>query len=186
MLLSRAASRLHGGNSTLTGSPPATPKRKPNLSASGYHPPPSLPSGRGHHLAPSDAHHILNHEDLLKVLWALTAGSAVDALGWSHEAWQTVYHAPRGQQLLREILVLYATGETGREATDLINCCLAIPLRKDATGEGLRPIAIPSAFRKVYARVFVAKFCPQLREAAGPHQFAAMTRDGARSILLVP
>ena len=48
--------------------------------------------------------------------------------------------------------------------------------------DGLRPIAIPSAFRKVYARVFVSRFRPQLRAAAGPHQFGAMTPDGARGV----
>ena len=137
---------------------------------------------RGHYLAPSDAQHILNHADILKASQTLAAGAAVDALGWSHEAWQTTYRTPRGQQLFRELLILYATGETGREATDLINCSLAIPLYKDVTGESLRPIAIPSVFRKVYARIFVTRFRPQLRDAAGPHQFAAMTRDGARGI----
>ena len=137
---------------------------------------------RGHYLAPSDARHILSQDALLKATRTLTQASAIDALGWSHEAWQTAYRGPKGQQLLRELLVLYATGEVGKEATDLINCCLAIPLYKDTAGEGLRPIAIPSVFRKVYARVFVSKFRPQLREAAGPHQFGAMSPDGARGI----
>ena len=93
-----------------------------------------------------------------------------------------VYKLPKGQQLLHEILVLYAIGEAGKEATDLVNCCLAILLYKDARADGLRPSAVPTIFRKAYARVFVAKFRSQLCEAVGAHQFAAMSRDGARNI----
>ena len=149
-------------------------------------PAPNFPTERrGHHMSLSDAQHILAPDSLLKAARALPQGSALDALGWSHEAWLCTYRTPRGRQLLRELLVLYATGEAGREATELINCCLAVPLHKDSEGVGLRPIAIPTVFRKTYAKVFVAKFRSELQDAAGPHQFSAMSRDGARNIASV-
>ena len=91
---------------------------------------------------------------------------------------------PHGRQLQRELLTLYATGELGRKATDLLNSSLAIPLKKNTPGTSLRPIAVPTAFRKVYARVCVMKFRTELKEASGPFQYAAMQADGCRNIAL--
>ena len=106
--------------------------------------------------------------------------STTDALGWTHETMQALYRQPHGQKLLLELQVLYATRALGREATDIFNSCLAIPLKKSRDGTSLRPIAIPTVFRKGFARICVAKFCPELQETAGPHQYAAMCADGGR------
>ena len=138
----------------------------------------------GHHMTPADAHDLLSADRLLKATRTLPHGSATDVLGWTHETWQMVHKQPHGQQLHREILTLYATGELGREATDLINSSLAIPLKKNTPGTSLRPIAVPTAFRKVYARVCVMRFRAELKEASGPFQHAAMQADGCRSIAL--
>ena len=133
-------------------------------------------------MTPADAQDLLSPERLLKATQALPHGSATDALGWTHETWQMVHKLPHGRRLQRELLVLYSTGELGREATDLVNSSLAIPLRKNTAGTSLRPIAVPSAFRKVYARSCVARFRPDLHEASGPYQYAAMRADGCRHI----
>ena len=95
--------------------------------------------------------------------------------------WQLVHRLPHGQKLQRELLTLYATGELGREAADLVNSFLTIPLKRNAAGTSLRPIAMPTASRKVYARATVARFRTELQEASGPFQYAAM-RAGCRSI----
>ena len=146
-------------------------------------PAPAFPTERrGHCMTPADAQDLLSPDRLLKATQALPHGSATDVLGWTHETWQMVHKLPHGRRLQRELLVLYATGELGREATDLINSSLAIPLRKNTAGTSLRPIAVPSAFRKVYARSCVAKFRLELHEASGPHQYAAMRADGCRNI----
>ena len=146
-------------------------------------PAPAFPTERrGHYLTPADAHELLSHERLLRATRSLPHGSATDVLGWTHETWQSLHQLPHGLKLQRELLVLYATGELGREATDLLNASLAIPLRKNTAGTSLRPIAVPTAFRKVYARVCVARFRTELQEASGPYQYAAMQADGCRSI----
>ena len=84
--------------------------------------------------------------------------------------------------MLRELLTLYACGELGHEGEDLLNCSLLIPLYKDSRGTAIRPIAVPTAFRKCYARSVLAVHRTVLSEAAGPHQYAAMTADGARLV----
>ena len=102
----------------------------------------------------------------------------MDALGWSHEAWTGVHNMPHGRQLLHELLLVYCTGGLGHEGEDPMNTSLIIPLFKDAQGTAIRPIAVPSAHRKVLAKVSVAAFRPELQRAAGDAQHAAMASDG--------
>ena len=103
----------------------------------------------------------------------------MDSLGWSHEAWRSLLGLPHGRKLLHELLLAYGAGELGHEGEDLVNSSLVIPLYKDATGSAIRPIAVPTSFCKVCAKVCVATYRAELREAAGPHQHAAMCRNGA-------
>ena len=83
----------------------------------------------------------------------LTTGSAMDALSWSHESWSRAFQLPCGKALLQELLVLYCTGELGHEGEDLMNASLLIPLHKDATGTAIRPIAVPTVHRKIFAKI---------------------------------
>ena len=76
----------------------------------------------------------------------------------------------------------YATGQCGSMAQDLINSSRLIPLYKDAQGSSLRPVAIPTLWRKVFGRATVEHYRPVLRHAAGPSQFAAMTPDGGAKL----
>ena len=146
-------------------------------------PPPLFPTQlRGTHLCPTDAKDLLAEDRLIQVSKSLANGSSTDALGWSHEAWRTVVQLPHGKKMVRELLTLYACGEVGHEGEDLINASLLIPLYKNAHADAIRPIAVPSVFRKTFARATIAAHRGTLRTAAGPHQYAAMTRDGARLI----
>ena len=137
---------------------------------------------RGTYMSPSDAKELLTDDRLIQASRTLTAGSCTDALGWTHEAWRTVLQLPHGKHLFRELLTLYSCGEVGHEGEDLINASLLIPLYKNSKGDAIRPIAVPSVFRKTYARATLAQHRPALSEATGPHQYAAMTKDGARLI----
>ena len=56
--------------------------------------------------------------------------------------------------------VLYASGDLGDAGTDLFNSSLLIPLYKNSKGEAIRPIAVPTVFRKVYARTAIAEYRP--------------------------
>ena len=133
---------------------------------------------RGHYATPAVAHELLREESVKGATRRLNRGSAMDALGWSHEAWIAVYALPHGRQLLTEVLLLYTTGELGHEGEDLVNASLVIPLYKDSQGTAVRPIAVLSVHRKVLAKVTVAAFRPELQRAAGDNQHAAMTSNG--------
>ena len=133
----------------------------------------------GHYATPGQAHDLLSEERIQQASRNLTRGSAIDALGWSHESWQTVQRLPHGGKLLRKLLVLYTTGQMGHEAEDLFNSSLIVPLHKNPEGTAIRPIAIPSIHRKVFARCTVALYKSDLHQAAGEHQHAAMQPDGA-------
>ena len=108
----------------------------------------------------------------------LNRGSAMDALGWSHEAWTSVRNLPHGRQLLSELLLQYCTSGLGHEGEDLMNASLIIPLYKDARGSAIRPIAAPSVHRKVLAKVRVSVFRAELQHGAGEAQHAAMSSNG--------
>ena len=137
---------------------------------------------RGTFLSPADAKDLLTDERLLQVSRTLQAGSSTDALGWTHESWRSLLQLPHGRRLVREMLTLYACGEIGHEGEDLLNASLLIPLYKNNKADAVRPIAVPSVFRKAYSRASLARHRGALSEATGPHQYAAMTRDGARLI----
>ena len=111
---------------------------------------------RGTFLCPADAKDLLTDERLLQVSRTLQAGSSSDALGWTHESWRSILHLPHGRRLVREMLTLYACGEIGHEGEDLVNASLLIPLYKNHKADAVRPIAVPSVFRKAYARATLA------------------------------
>ena len=85
---------------------------------------------------------------------------------------------PEVLPVIQEILLQYVTGHSGGLAQDLINASRMIALYKNARGESLRPIAIPTVWRKIVGRATVVHFREVLRHAAGDFQYAAMTPDG--------
>ena len=142
-------------------------------------PAPMFPEAlRGHYATPAVAHDLLQEDAIKAATRKLNRGSAIDALGWSHEAWTGVHNLPHGRQLLSELLVLYCAGGLGHEGEDLMNASLIIPLYKDARGSAIRPIAVPSVHRKVLAKVTVSAFRPELQHAAGDAQHATMSSNG--------
>ena len=157
--------------------------RTQKLIADKWIPSPLFPDQlRGTFLSPSDAKDLVTDDRLMQASRTLASGCCTDALGWTHEAWRAVLQLPHGKRLIRELLTLYACGEIGHEGEDLINSSLLIPLYKNSQGDTIRPIAVPTVFRKTYARATLAQHRPALCEACGPHQYAAMTKDGARLI----
>ena len=108
---------------------------------------------RGHHLTPADAHDLIQHPAILRASSTLPHVSSTDALGWTHETWQALYRQPHGQKLLLELQILYATGALGRDATDIFNSCLAIPLKKNTDGPFDRSLFRLSSERSLPAYV---------------------------------
>ena len=133
---------------------------------------------QGHHATAAMVREVLTDEAVRAASRKLNRGSAMDALGWSHEAWTLVFSQPHGRHLLQELLLLYCTGGLGHEGEDLFNASLVIPLYKDSRGEAIRPIAVPSVHRKVLAKTTVTAFRPELQRSAGSAQYAAMSSNG--------
>ena len=70
------------------------------------------------------------------------------------------------------------TGHSGTTAQGPINTPRLVPLYKDPDGHTVRPIAIPSVWRKVVDRATVNHFREVLRRHVGPSQYAAMLPEG--------
>ena len=68
----------------------------------------------------------------------------------------------------------YLTGQLGTTAWDLFNASSLIPRAKDAAGSGVRPIAMPSLWRKLAGLLILHKWRAPLTRAMGSHQFGAM------------
>ena len=131
----------------------------------------------GRFLQPSEVNVFLDLAAVQQASRTLKPGTAPDALGWTSEAWKTLALRPELLPVFRELLLQYVTGHCGSYAQDLINVSRLIPLYKDGSGESLRPIAIPTVWRKVVGRSTVTYFKDVLRHAAGHFQYAAMTPD---------
>eukprot|EP00971_Amphidinium_carterae_P063770 1262177-Amphidinium_carterae.3 len=63
-------------------------------------------------------------------------------------------------------------------ATDLLNIALIIPLNKNETG-GIRPISIPTVFRKLAATVCILEYSTQISQYVGASQHGAGMSSGA-------
>eukprot|EP00971_Amphidinium_carterae_P069441 1374031-Amphidinium_carterae.1 len=93
---------------------------------------------------------IVSLEKLHKASQRLKSGTAYDALGWCTESMHQILQAASAASLVRQLVEHYLRGETPSAAPDLLNIALIIPLNKNETG-GIRPISIPTVFRKLAA-----------------------------------
>ena len=136
----------------------------------------------GRFLQPSEVSVFLDLPAVQQATRTLKSGTAPDALGWTSESWKTLVLRPELLPVFRELLLQYVTGHCGSYAQDLVNASRMIPLYKDGRGESLRPIAIPTVWRKIVGRATVTHFKDVLRHAAGTSQYAAMTPDGGAKL----
>ena len=137
----RDASQAHGNNSGAMAWPAL--QNTEGLLREKWLPAPLFPEEtRGAYATPAVAHDLLTEDKLQAATRALKRGTAIDALGWSHEAWACAMRLPQARKLLTEVLLLHCTGA----------------LYEDAQGTAVRPIAIPTLFRKVTAKAAIATF----------------------------
>ena len=129
-------------------------------------------------LQPHEAGPVFSAAAIRQASRGLKHGTAPDALGWTTESWQALTRRPELMPVVQELLLQYVTGHSGGLAQDLINSSRLIALYKDSQGASLRPIAIPTVWRKIIGRASVTHFRDVLRHAAGDFQYAAMTPDG--------
>ena len=114
-----------------------------------------------------------------KALRQLKRQTAPDCLGWTTETVQQLAVQPELRILPAFLCGLYLCRAGGEVFEDACNASRLLPLWKDPQGQGLRPIAIPTVWRKLAAQLLLQRWGPALRAAAGPYQFSAGTPDGA-------
>ena len=117
-------------------------------------------------------------EALDRAVHRLHAGAAPDAMGWYAESFSALYRDPRIRRSFHALEQAYFSGHLGTTAWDLFNASSIIPLSKDSQGSGVRPIAMPSVWRKLAGLMILHKWHSPLTRAMGPHQFGAMRKDG--------
>eukprot|EP00971_Amphidinium_carterae_P077120 1523257-Amphidinium_carterae.2 len=86
--------------------------------------------------------------------------------------------AASAASLVTQLVEQYLRGETPSAATDLLNIALIIPLSKNETG-GIRPVSIPTVFRKLAATVCILEYATQISQYVGASQHGAAMSSGA-------
>eukprot|EP00971_Amphidinium_carterae_P348121 6490332-Amphidinium_carterae.1 len=121
---------------------------------------------------------IASAERLHKASQRLKTGTAFDALGWCTESMHQVLQAASAAACVRQITESYLRSELPSTATDLLNIALIIPLNKNDAG-GIRPISIPTVFRKLAATVSILEFATHISQYVGASQHGAGMSSGA-------
>ena len=131
------------------------------------------------HLGPEAVAVLVTERTLAHAMSQLRSGSAPDALGWHHENVRLLFREDRFSRTLLALMHAYLTASLGATPTDLFNVSSLTALSKDASGSSARPIAVPTAFRKLIAIVLLHHWHPTVTAHVSPHQFGAGTRDGS-------
>ncbi|CAK9043080.1 Retrotransposable element [Durusdinium trenchii] len=108
----------------------------------------------------------------------LKPGTAVDALGWCTESFSQIGKNPLLQVCLTRIMDRYLTNNLPSCTTGLINMSMLLPLNKDGKG-GIRPISIPTCFRKVIASLTLLEHASDIQAYVEPEQHGAGMASGA-------
>ena len=99
---------------------------------------------------------LLAEASLTSAVHHLAAGTTPDVFAqqlWAHLAFRTS---------VRDLLVLYGTGECGSLVADMLNLSRVVLLSKDSCSDRYGPLRSPTTMRKLYAR------CALLRPAERP------------------
>eukprot|EP00971_Amphidinium_carterae_P207449 4115991-Amphidinium_carterae.1 len=121
---------------------------------------------------------IASTERLHKAAQRLKSGTAFDALGWCTESMHQLLQAASAASCVRQLVETYLRGEMPSTATDLLNIALIIPLNKSEAG-GIRPISIPTVFRKLAATVCILEYTTHICRYVGASQHGAGMSSGA-------
>ena len=128
---------------------------------------------------PAQMADLLAEASLTSAVHHLAAGSMPDVFGWTHVTTQQLWAHPAFRTSVRDLLVLYGTGECGSLVADMLNLSKVVPLSKDSRSDQVRPIAVPTTMRKLYARCAVLRWKRVFALAVGPHQYGCMKPNGA-------
>ena len=122
---------------------------------------------------------LVTPSSLRKASRSLRAGSASDALGWFHETIHQLLKDDRLVKVLVAVLQSYFSDTLGHRQMLLLNGSAIIPLAKSRARDAARPIAIPTAFRKLAATICLQHWRPLIAESVGDAQHGAPQRDGS-------
>ena len=140
---------------------------------------------RGNYVMPAIAKDLLTEDKIQAATRELKRGTAIDALGWSHEPGPALCVCPTSGSSSLKCSFCTARPRSVMKVKDLFNVSLVVPLYGGCSRQlcsvvcCVRPIAIPTAFRKIAAKTAIATFREEIRTAAGETQHAAMCPQGA-------
>ena len=98
-------------------------------------------------------------------------GGAVDALGWSQILFCSLLLHPVEGNTMRRVMQHLVSRTWPDMVIDYYNLQRLIPLKKP-NGQGIRPVCIPTVWRKVIALCCLDKWKSSITSAAGDFQFA--------------
>ena len=131
-----------------------------------------------HRSTPREAGLLCSRVTLRTAVRELGRGAAADVIGWHHENICALSSQEPFLLVLIELLQSYCTQDLGTVALDTINASLPLPLSKGSQAQGVRPLAIPTVFRKLIGKLVVHKWRKALADHSSPHQFAALRSNG--------
>ena len=112
---------------------------------------------------------LVNAGSVRKALQHFQPGKAADALGWNQHTWAQLAAWPTLQDHVPLLLDHLLRDKLPRAVTNLALASRLIPLHK-ATAGTLRPIAIPTVFRKTLSSICYERWLPQARAFVGNDQ----------------
>ena len=104
------------------------------------------------------------------LLPAFRPGRAPDACGWSQAIWATLASHPTSAKAMRRFCEDFLACELPGPILDILHCHRAVPLFKNEEGS-VRPICIPTCFRKAIALLSSKTWASQINDHISKHQF---------------
>eukprot|EP00971_Amphidinium_carterae_P223937 4443567-Amphidinium_carterae.2 len=116
------------------------------------------------------------------ILGRFRDGTAGDVLGWHSESLRQVYsysHSRRAIMCIVEGLIL---GSMPAHMAQLATMSRVVPLRKSFQGTRIRPISIPTVYRKVTAHICLHVQMPEVTARVAKEQFGLKRKDGCEEM----
>ena len=120
---------------------------------------------------------LINGANLQRALLHFQRGKAADALGWNQHTWSQLAQWPSLKEHVLLFLDHMLRDRLPPAVSRLAHSSRLIPLHKAAVGT-LRPIAIPTLFRKTISTVTYQRWVPQARQFVGADQHGVGLSQG--------
>eukprot|EP00971_Amphidinium_carterae_P253666 5035957-Amphidinium_carterae.1 len=105
-------------------------------------------------------------------------GTAGDLLCWHSESFKQIFAHEHGRLALLTMAQGIVTGTLPEHVTQMATMARVVPLRKSFQDQRIRPICVPSVFRKLIAHTCLYKVTPQVTAHVQGEQYGLQRKDG--------